>query len=146
MVREGHIRNKVPDNSPFAFKQITLEAAVRVRDIPDGEKIKLTVDVVPEGGFDAALADHLEIELTAVTPQASDIEIDILTPEEPKVESVYARDNSAAPEMAIPVGGALTYVPFDIYLPAEKRVEMEVRKYMAYNGRTVTLSNTVVSD
>ena len=86
------------------------------------------MDVVPEGGFDAALADHLEIELTAVTPQGSDIEIDVLTPEEPKVESVYARDNSAAPEMAIPVGGALTYVPFDIYLPAEKRVEMEARR------------------
>lgn len=110
------------------LRKITLEAAVRVRDIPDGQKVKLTVDVVPEGGFDDALTDHLELELTALTPLATDIEVDILEPSEPKVESVYSRDNAAAPEMPIHVGGAVTYVPFDIYLPSEKRVEMEVRK------------------
>ena len=105
--------------------QITLEAAVRVRDIPDGQKVKVTVDVVPEGGFDEALTDHLEIELTALTPQSSDIDIDVLTPTEPKVESVHSRDNGGA-AMDINVGGDPTYVPFDIYVPVEKRVEMEV--------------------
>lgn len=98
--------------------QITLEAVVRVRDVPEGTRVGLSVHVVPVGGFSESLSDRIDLTMVVADAMPGNITVDTLLPEEPYVSPLDLSEIYTET-------GQKVWIPFHIVLPLEKTVEME---------------------